>query len=359
MAADHVNDTWNEHRSTRFEIASKRTISKYDTAKPQHFKAWWQLHGHPRLQDAGLLHVVEHGPPSVDLVATAYTELCRRDGAPDDEDAAITDMWVQMHQEYSSASVKAFNLLLGLVTLGTSRHERKVIDVFKPMCDAHGLIAYLRDEASHSTPARQLELRKRRLVIDNLVLNPSMPMPNSIGTSEELTSYIDDHFELTMKLTKPGVAIDLSAFIEESLTIIRRIDQMAPFVNDVLFRIRRGELSFNTRDAYIEDVRSYAEQHMRSTVASNIAGNLRVLSVSEHQQNLPTPLDAPLGALDALHERSPRPPARPSRPPLRRPPSPHPSRSTHPRPPTSTPPRHSTSNSNSNKEHRKLWCSWC
>jgi hypothetical protein len=93
------------------------------------------------LQDAGLLHVVEHGPPSVDLVVAAYNELCRRDGTPDDEDAAITDMWVQMHQEYSTTSVRAFNLLLSLVTLGTSRHERKVIDVFKPKSDAHGFMA--------------------------------------------------------------------------------------------------------------------------------------------------------------------------------------------------------------------------
>jgi hypothetical protein len=99
--------------------------------------------------------------------------------------------------------VKAFNLLLGLVNLGTSRHGRKVIDVFKPKSDAHGFMAYLCEEASHSTPARQLELRKRRLVIDKLVLDPSMPMPVSIDTSEELTPYIDDHFELTTKLTKP------------------------------------------------------------------------------------------------------------------------------------------------------------
>ena len=122
MAADHVNDTWNEMRSTRFEQSSKRAVYKYDTSKPEHFEPWWQLHGHPALQDAGLLHVVEHGPPTVDLVVLAYTELCRRYGHPYDEEAAITDMWAQMHQEYASSSTKAFDLLLSIVTLDTSRH---------------------------------------------------------------------------------------------------------------------------------------------------------------------------------------------------------------------------------------------
>jgi hypothetical protein len=83
MAADHVNNTWNETSSARFEQTSKRTLSKYNTAKPEYFDDRPEpgLHSMEPLNEAAAAADHTRDNFTVIVIHTMYFFTPTRDGA--------------------------------------------------------------------------------------------------------------------------------------------------------------------------------------------------------------------------------------------------------------------------------------
>ena len=177
MVTSERSTRWNARAKMSYDVVKTGNLYRYDTAAPETFDNWWSSYGQTMLCDAGVLYAVEHGKPTRQDVVDLAADRIAAHGAPDDLETFFVRIQHELMDAYDRDNSKAYGILLKSIKLTTSRSQTLIKTVYGPERNAHGFLKWLKDEASPTTPRRQMELELETNALTRIALDPKEPRP--------------------------------------------------------------------------------------------------------------------------------------------------------------------------------------